>query len=55
MRVTLLTVFQLLTTLFLGVMAWDVHRGTRQILARAKAIRAQTDALLRRESPSPPA
>ena len=44
-------VLSILTTLLLGVMLWDVHRGVTKIAAIAEAIRNTTDALLRRVPP----
>jgi hypothetical protein len=39
-------ILHIIATVLLVSLAWDVHRGTKQIIAR-------TDALLRREPPPP--
>jgi len=43
-----LEVLSILNTLVLGIMLWDIHRGTREIIRIAQDIHAKTDELLRR-------
>lgn len=35
----------ILNTLVLGIMLWDIHRGTKEIIAIAKAITQRTEDL----------
>ena len=47
----MLLILHLLSTVILLCLAWDVHRGTRQMIAIAEDIHRKTDALLRRAPP----
>jgi|RhiMethySRZTD1v2_1073278.scaffolds.fasta_scaffold3013364_2 hypothetical protein len=44
-------VLHLLATVILLCLAWDVHRGTRQMIVMAADIHRKTDELLRRVPP----
>jgi hypothetical protein len=46
-------VLHLLSTVILLCLAWDVHRGTKEIIAIAAEIHRKTDALVRRVPPTP--
>lgn len=46
-------VLWILANVLLGVMLWDIHRGTREIIHIAQDIHAKTDELLRRVPPTP--
>ena len=46
-------VFWIIANVLLGVMLWDIHRGTVRIIAVAEDIHRKTDELLRR-GPSTP-
>ena len=43
----------MLADVLLGVMLWDMHRGTAKIVAIAEDIHRKTDALLRHVPPTP--
>jgi len=46
-------VLHILSTVILLCLAWDVHRGTKEIIATAEDIHRTTDELLRRVPPTP--
>ena len=50
---TSMLVLHILSTVILLCLAWDVHRGTKEIIATAEDIHRTTDELLRRVPPTP--